>query len=316
MTARSAEPDKTNRASREPAGPDYLALIAQSLAGNERALQSLLRAIEPQVFRLALRMLGNFGDAEDATQEVLVKLTTALASFDGRSAFTTWAYSVTANHMRDVLARRERTQHASLDALQARLDGGLQLTADMAFAQHGVDHAADPLLALEAREMSLRCTQGMLLCLDAEQRLALVLTDVFDLPTAEAAQVAGSSAEAFRQRVSRARRRMEEFLAGRCGLVDSTAPCRCERQVAAKKRVGEALLIEFARAAPHDAPRTAPITLEAARDELSVLQNFARVLHGAPEWRAGERVHARLHEAIRASRLLQRSADAHSGGSA
>ncbi len=274
---------------------DYPALIAGALGGDERALAALLRAIEPPVFRLALRMLGHFGDAEDATQEVLIKLTTALASFDGRSAFTTWAYSVTANHVRDLLERRGRTQHASLDALQARLDGGLQLTADW----QPVDLAADPALALEAREMGLRCTQGMLLCLDPEQRLALVLTDVFDLSTAEAAEVAGVSADAFRQRVSRARRRMEEFLAGRCSLADPEARCRCERQVAAKKRVGEPLPIQFA------ALQREQGALEAARDDLTLLQNFARTLHGAPEWRAGERVHERLREVLAATRLLQ-----------
>jgi RNA polymerase sigma factor (sigma-70 family) len=279
----------------KPSQVDYPALIAEALGGDDRALAALLRAIEPPVFRLALRMLGHFGDAEDATQEVLVKLTTALASFDGRSAFTTWAYSVTANHVRDLLERRGRTQHASLEELQARLDGGLQLTADW----QPVDLAADPALALEAREMGLRCTQGMLLCLDHEQRLALVLTDVFDLSTAAAAQVAGIGAEAFRQRVSRARRRMEEFLAGRCGLADPAANCRCERQVAAKKRVGEAVPIEFA------ALQRGHGALEAAREELTVLQNFARTLHGAPAWRAGERVHERLREVLAATRLLQ-----------
>jgi RNA polymerase sigma factor (sigma-70 family) len=282
---------------------DYDALIAQSLTGDDRALAALLRAIEPPVFRLALRMLGHFGDAEDATQEVLVKLTTALASFDGRSAFTTWAYSVAANHVRDVMERRGRTQHASLDEMQARLDAGLQLTADW----QPVDLAADPALALEAREMGLRCTQGMLLCLDAEQRLALVLTDVFDLSTAEAADVAGVSPAALRQRVSRARRRMEEFLTGRCSLADASAGCRCERQVLAKKRSGAALPIEYAATPPGGAKpgQRDQHALEAARTELAVLQNFARVMHGAPEWRAGERGHARLREVIGASRLLQ-----------
>src|SRR3972149_6005176 len=79
--------------------------VDAAIAGNVDALEHLLIALKDPLFRLALRMLGNFADAEDATQEVLIKITTALSAFERRSSIRTWAFRVAVNHLRD-LARR------------------------------------------------------------------------------------------------------------------------------------------------------------------------------------------------------------------
>ena len=66
-------------------------LARQAIAGDRDALDRLVRALQADVYGLALRMLWNREDAEDATQEILVRTVTRLAQFDFRSALKTWA---------------------------------------------------------------------------------------------------------------------------------------------------------------------------------------------------------------------------------
>jgi RNA polymerase sigma factor (sigma-70 family) len=278
-------------------------LVAAALAGNAQALDQLLRQVEPLVFRLAMRMLGNLADAEDATQEVLIKVATALSAFAGRSRLSTWVYAVAANHLRDAATRRAGAP-TSLEAMAARLEQGMAVSA----ALEPVDLAADPALALEAREVGLRCTQGMLMALDVDQRLALVLTEVFGLDGAEAATVLGISHDALRQRASRAKRTMEEFLLARCSLADPAGRCRCERQAQAKRSVGAPMQVQWCLRAPQSARQEAAAVraadLTAARDELAVLQRYAQVLRAGQTWSATPALHQKLRAVMAASPLL------------
>lgn len=276
------------------------ALARAALGGDAHALDRLLRQVEPTVFRLALRMLGRFADAEDATQEILVKVATSLATFGGRSRFTTWVHAIAANHLRDQLrgsARHEAGVTASLDELAERLDQGMAATAALP-----LDLAADPALALEARETGLRCTQGMLMYLDPEHRLALLLTEVFGLSGAEAAQVLDISHDALRQRCARAKRTMEEFLEGRCSRVDPAGSCRCERMAQARRLGGGAVPIEFCARPISTAAQ--PAAVHAARDELVLIQRYAEQLRADQAWQASPALHSRLRAVIAASPVI------------
>jgi RNA polymerase sigma factor (sigma-70 family) len=71
---------------------DALARLAAD--GDRDALSELMRRLQHPMYRLALRFLGHPEDAKDACQEILVRLVTHLGSFEGRSRFTTWAYTV------------------------------------------------------------------------------------------------------------------------------------------------------------------------------------------------------------------------------
>jgi DNA-directed RNA polymerase specialized sigma24 family protein len=65
------------------------ALVEQSKGGNRDALEALVRRHQAFVFNLAVRMLYHPQDAEDATQEILIKVITKLFTFEGRSRFRT-----------------------------------------------------------------------------------------------------------------------------------------------------------------------------------------------------------------------------------
>jgi RNA polymerase sigma factor (sigma-70 family) len=69
-------------------------LAEQAASGDATALSRLVEEVQHPVYRLALRFLGHPEDAKDESQEILVRLVTNLGSFEGRSQFMTWAYTV------------------------------------------------------------------------------------------------------------------------------------------------------------------------------------------------------------------------------
>lgn len=80
---------------------DLVDLVERSRDGDAAALEVLITELRDPVHRLALRMTACPQDAEDATQEILIKVMTRLDSFRGDAAVTTWAYRVAANHLLD-----------------------------------------------------------------------------------------------------------------------------------------------------------------------------------------------------------------------
>ena len=75
--------------------------VKQAIAGDPEALERLLCGVQDMVFNLSLRMLGMVPDAEDAAQEILIKVMTRLSSFRGESSFSTWVFRIAVNHLKD-----------------------------------------------------------------------------------------------------------------------------------------------------------------------------------------------------------------------
>ena len=204
-----------------------LAALAQN--GDLRAVEQLLARCQRRIYAISLRMLDNAADAEDAAQEILVKITTSLGGFRGDSDFMTWAHRIAVNHLLSLL-RGKTSDKKNFDALAENLAMGLRFGATQAAP------AADEQLL--AYQVFVECAQRMLQCLDAPNRLALVLVDICDLGNDEAAAVLEIGADALRQRLSRARRELADFLSASCGLVNPDAPCHCTKQIPAAIAVG------------------------------------------------------------------------------
>jgi RNA polymerase sigma factor (sigma-70 family) len=211
----------------QPQSLEELASLAA--AGDRAALNALLNQVQHPMYRLSLRFLGHPADAQDATQEILIRLTTHLSTFEGRSSFTTWAYTIATRMLLRTRKRAVESSVVSAERFAEFLDAGL---ADRDF----------PAEAAEFRELieevRIRCTYGMLLSLTRPMRAAYLLGDVLGLTDQEGAEISGITPAAFRQRLSRSRRTLRSIIDGRCGLVDSSNPCRCERQIAASLDAG------------------------------------------------------------------------------
>jgi RNA polymerase sigma factor (sigma-70 family) len=75
--------------------------VARAKGGDAHALEQVVAAVQDDVYRLALRMTAHPQDAEDASQEILVKVITRLEGFRGESSLRTWAYRIAVHHMLD-----------------------------------------------------------------------------------------------------------------------------------------------------------------------------------------------------------------------
>jgi RNA polymerase sigma factor (sigma-70 family) len=205
-------------------------LIHTAREGDRRALHELLRAIQPDVYAMALRMLWHPEDARDATQEILLKVFTHLATFRGESRFSTWVYRIAANHLHDFRIGRVEASRPQFAAFSADLLDGL--------AEPDEEWANSPQYQAVLEEIRVGCTLALLACIDREHRLAYILGEILELEHGEAAAALSISPAAFRKRLSRARRAIHEFLAANCGIVNNSNPCHCERRVSRATALG------------------------------------------------------------------------------
>lgn len=197
-------------------------LVQRASAGDRGALEELVARIQTRIYNLAVRMLWHPADAEDATQEILVKIVTHLSDFRGESRFSTWAWRVAVNHLLTTRRRRAEQRAHSFDELANDLGRGL------AGALPVIPSTVDERLLVE--EAKIGCMQGMLLCLGREERAAYVLGEIFEVTDQEGAAIFAITPAAYRKRLSRARAAVRAFMQRVCGLADLANPCRCRGQ--------------------------------------------------------------------------------------
>ena len=197
-------------------------LVAEAVSGNAASLNDVVRRIKDDVYALAMRMLCHPADAEDATQEILIRVVTYLGTFEGRAQFRTWVYRVAATSLLN-FKRGRMEAPMTFDEFAEDLREG--------FDANPPEEPAGAELRVLRNEVKIACTQAMLLCLDRDHRIAYVLGEILELSSTEAASIVEASAATYRKRVSRARQRVTEFTAASCGLVSGAAPCRCAGRV-------------------------------------------------------------------------------------
>lgn len=232
--------------------------IAAAKQGDAKALETLVRGIQDRVYRLAYRMLANPSAAQDATQEILVRIVTKLSTFREDSQFETWVYRVATNYLLTARKVIANDPGLSFQMFGDDLLGGLADEAQAAPEDH-----------IMLNELRLRCTMAMLLCLDPPHRAAYVLGEIIEFDHAEAAEALGISPANFRKRLSRARALVQDFTAAHCGLADKGARCTCRKRLPAAMamgRIGTAPSAEFA-----EAPAFAEVEKQALRTQTSLI---------------------------------------------
>jgi RNA polymerase sigma factor (sigma-70 family) len=195
-------------------------LVSAAKGGDETALEALVTRHQGFLYNLAVRMVGSPDDAEDVTQEVLVKMVTRLATFQGKSSFRTWLYRIAVNHV----SNRRRSRWERLFSSYERHDAfNDRLGWDEKEAARQPSAEAE-LLVEETKSV---CLTGVLLCLDRAQRVAFVLGAVLGVDSRLGGELLETSPANFRQVLSRARRQLASFMDQRCGLVNEKNSCRC-----------------------------------------------------------------------------------------
>jgi len=171
-------------------------LARRAADGDRAALDELLRVIEPRVLRQVSRFLPHRQDAEEATQDVLLKVATRIGTFEGRSKFSTWLYEVTANQARQTYrSLRRRAAESTTDVPVERPDP--RTTSVIAGSR------LDLLDALERLETE-----------HPDLVRAFVLRDLSDLEYADIARLLDVPVGTVKARIHHARRYVRESLDG------------------------------------------------------------------------------------------------------
>lgn len=266
------------------ADPDLVDLVERGRAGDAAALEALVIELRDPVYRLALRMTACPQDAEDATQEILIKVMTRLESYRGEAAVTTWVYRVAANHLLD--RAKSTTERLSMTFARFADDLHTDLAAPSA--------TTDPDRDLLAREVKQGCTLALLTCLDRESRLVYVLGEVIEVSTVTGAEICSITEPAYRKRLSRARQKVRAFLEANCGLVSpGKAACHCRRRVPAAIASGRVDPVVLAN----------PSRVEDATVEIEMIYNAAQLMRSRSDPSAPQQLTEQLVGLVRSGRF-------------
>ena len=238
------------------------ALIDNAINGDKQALEELLDGVQDMVYNLSLRILGSPHDAEDASQEIYIRIITGLSGFRKESAFSTWVYRVASNH----LINYKKSMFSKMPPLSFEFYGA---DIEAGFIKNSYDLTGGVDEDLLAQELKMSCTNVMLQCFDPESRLIYVLGIMFKADSKLCGEILEITPEAYRKRLSRLRQQMAEFLKEHCGLANSPK-CDC------KKRVGYAIKTR----------RLDPSNLEYSRLEKAEAEEYTQAMEEIDAWSA------------------------------
>jgi RNA polymerase sigma-70 factor (ECF subfamily) len=182
------------------------ALIEKIRAGDFQAFESLVTRYESKVYRLAIRMLRNAQDAEDALQETFIQVYRGLPGFEGRSTFSTWLFRLATNACL-MKIRHRATEPSRLlpleDYLPRQDQGEIPQMVDW------TDRPEDALLSKESREKMMEALEK----LPPEYRAVFILRDMEGFSNEETGEALGISIAAVKSRLHRARLALRGMLA-------------------------------------------------------------------------------------------------------
>ncbi len=172
---------------------DDLTLVVRAQEGDTRSFEALVRRHQRQLYRLAVRLVGNSSDAEEAVQEAFLDAWRRLSGFRSEAAFSSWMYRIVTNRCLNLL--RMRRPVISLD------DVGDQPGP----------HSASPEHAAETDDRAAALNRA-LQDLPIGQRTCWVLRELHELSYEDIAAIVGASPDAVRGRLHRARRTLVEVM--------------------------------------------------------------------------------------------------------
>ena len=205
-------------------------LVRSSLGGDKKSLEELVRRYRDLIYNISLKMTSDREQAADICQEVLIKMITKLESFRGGSAFRTWLYRITVNH---ILNEKKASRKYAFTFQQ--YGDNLDKVPDSDLAADEAYRADARLLTEETRQI---CMSGMLMCLDDRHRMVFILAELFGIKDDVGSDLLDVSKANFRMMLSRARKDLYNFMQDKCGLINAANPCRCARKTQAFIKAG------------------------------------------------------------------------------
>lgn len=206
----SVKPAPTQVANRNASDHDAdFALVDRARDGDLSAFRDLVEKYQQRAHSIALGVLGNYQDAEDATQEAFVKAYRNLHLFRGQSSFYTWLYRIVFNLSIDIARKRYRHLESNVGDMHA-----LDAPAQSSTASHlpVLGHVAGTEEEFESKELGKEIQKAME-NLSPEHRMVIILREVDGLSYTEISDVVGCSKGTVMSRLHHARKRLQQALA-------------------------------------------------------------------------------------------------------
>lgn len=179
---------------------DELEIIKKVIAGEAKSFEELVKKYQERVLRLCYSMVGE-SQAEDAAQEIFLKLFESLNQFKEKSAFSTWIYRVAANHCLNIISKKKREKTDSLDALMERFGGNVS-SLDSAHAPTPPYTGTTSLKSIETKQI----VHSVLEQMSPEERMILTLREIEGLNYKEISETLDISLASVKVRLFRARK--------------------------------------------------------------------------------------------------------------
>lgn len=183
----------------------------------------LVNKIKNQIFNLSLKFLNDFDSAEDATQDILIKIIKKYPTLIDRNKAFPWALKIATNHLINLKVRNNRFEFISFDIMEQDCKIVMSDTSNLNLSTEETDK-----LQLE---LKISCTLAMLMCLSKEERIVYVLSSMFNLSSVQGGEMMSITPELFRKKLSRAKHKLRNFLESNCGLINKDATCKCRNRL-------------------------------------------------------------------------------------
>lgn len=176
-------------------------LVEKSAGGDINAFETLIQSHQKKVYNIALRMTKNPEDAQELSQDALVRAFTAIKKFRGDSSFATWLYRITMNVCTDFLRKRNKATIISIEQPGAENEQTIQI-ADNEPGPHEVSE----------KNYLKKIVREAMDQLPPEHRQVLILRDLLDMSYRDIANTLNINEGTIKSRINRARESLKKVI--------------------------------------------------------------------------------------------------------
>ena len=201
----------TSDPNRDPSsqGPSDGQLVEQTIAGDRKAFDVLIRRYQRQAVAVSYRLLGNSSDSLEVTQDAFLKAFTSLATLQKPEAFGGWLMRIVSNLSLNYRRSRKTRTAVPLSEVLGPQTG--ETTEAHGGGSEWMSTSADPVRGLEGKELGAKLKEA-LAQLPEKQRQAIILFTIDELPQKEVAEQLKCSVEAVKWHVFQGRKKLRELL--------------------------------------------------------------------------------------------------------
>ncbi|HHY83882.1 MAG TPA: sigma-70 family RNA polymerase sigma factor, partial [Clostridiales bacterium] len=178
-------------------------LLAKAKKGDIEAFEKLVENYQKKAFNIAYRMMGDYDDANDMTQEAFIRVYKSIKNFKEQSSFSTWIYRIITNVCLDELRKRKNASVVSIDE-DVKLD-------DSDVKRQIESDGPTPEETAERNELK-RLVGDAIKDLSDEHRAVIVLRDLRGFSYEEIAGILKCPEGTVKSRISRARQALKDIL--------------------------------------------------------------------------------------------------------